>query len=258
MLRVDPDNLIAHNGLGLIADRAGDRSKAMDHFTSAVRADESFTLARRNLADLLVREGRLVEAIDHFWQAGEWGDATSWFRAAQLLAADGQKEKALEACENGISLSSQESSSWTLRGYLQLGLRKPQDAEKSLLQAIALDSENAEARRHLGVVYFTMRKMDSARTQLAWACAIDPRIVDSIESLVAESQEKDLFLLDVLAACLSEVEKFGAATKRAEQALLLAAQLGRDDLIPGMQERLRVYMRRQKFLSYQITRLPTE
>jgi tetratricopeptide (TPR) repeat protein len=258
VLAIDPDNFMAHNELGVITWKNGNLATAQKHFEDAIAADPSFVLAQRNLGQLFSSQGKVDDAVRQYREAGEWGDGPSWLAAAQLLANAGRLEEALEACDYAIDRGERGTDVWTLRGYLLIGAKKLNEAEKSLTNAISVDPTNARARQHLGVVSLQMGKLDTARLQFAWAASLDPRVADDVEKLVEASNGEDPILLDISAACLSEVEKFGVACRRIEAALILAARQGRVDLVPGMQARLRAYVSDRRYLEFALTQLPSK
>lgn len=257
VLKVDPDNNMAQNVLGALAYRRGELADAEKLYRSALAADPSFALARTNLALLLKDQQRFQESAEQFREAAEWGEGSAWFDAARMNLLLGKPEDALADCEKGLTQTSPTSADWMLHGYLLLGAGRARDAEKSLLQAIALDPDNAEARRHLGVAYLKQEDYDGARLQFAWASSLNPKIVDEIEAMVNAAGGEDPILLDILAACLSEVDRPGAAAQRCHAAALAADRLGRQDLLPGIEERLGVYVRGQRYLDYHSLQLPS-
>jgi tetratricopeptide (TPR) repeat protein len=258
VLSVDPDNFMAHNELGAIAWQNKNPATAQKHFEDAINADPSFVLAHRNLGRLWESQGKVDDAVKQYREAGEWGDGVSWVAAAQLLANAGRREEALEACDYAIDRGERGTEIWTLRGYLLIGAKKLDEAESSLLNAISLDPNNARARQHLGVVSLQQGKLDTARLQFAWAASLNPQVADDVEKLVELSKGEDPILLDISAACLSEVEKFGVACRRIEAALILAAKQGRVDLVPGMQARLRAYVADRRYMEFALTQLPSK
>ncbi|MBY0589074.1 tetratricopeptide repeat protein [bacterium] len=256
VLSVDPDNYMAHNQLGVISWNADKIADAEKHFEEAIEADTSFVLARRNLGLLRLRQNRTDEALTQFNEAGDWGDGPSLLEAAQIFLRQGEGENALEACEKAIAMGEQSSTAWTMRGVLLLGQKKFDEAEPVLIHAISLDPNNGRAYQHLAVAYLQQGKLDKARLQFAYGASLEPAIADDVEKLVEQSKEQDPILLDISAACLSQVEKFGVACRRIEAALKLAFIQGRTDLIPGMQSRLRAYLNDQTYLEFSVTQLP--
>src|SRR5438093_1617026 len=68
-LAIDPDSPIAHSNLGELLDRQGRPAEAIDHFQQALRTKPDFPLAHNNWGMALKGQGRPAEAIDHFQQA---------------------------------------------------------------------------------------------------------------------------------------------------------------------------------------------
>jgi tetratricopeptide (TPR) repeat protein len=256
VLAIDPDNFMGHNELGVLAWKAGDLPTAERHFQLAIAADASFALGHRNLGMVQLQQGRTAEAIKQFGEAGDWGDGPSLMESARILMGQGETARALEACEKGMALGEETSGAWTLRGLLLIKSNRFPEAETSLVRAINLDPTNARARQHLGAVYLAQQKLDQARLQFAWGASLDPQVADDVEKLVEASREEDPVLLDMSAACQSQVERFGVACRRIESALKVAFKQGRNELIPGMQARLRAYLNDQTYMQFSLTQLP--
>ena len=255
ILRVDPDNLIAHNGLGVIALNNKDLPVAAQHFKEAIAADTSFVLAHSNLGTVYHLEGKPNEAIAEYREAGEWGYQPAWFSAARLLGQQNKTEEAIACCEYGFGLGPSTTEDCILYGVLLIKAKRNTDAEKALLTALTMDLDSAEARLHLGFSLLAQQKYDAARTQFAWAVALNPDLIAQIEVMVKGSKEQDPISLDILAACYSQIDKFGAACKTCEAALIMAAQHGNTDLIPGLQERLRCYLNNIQYLQHAATKI---
>src|SRR5437667_4977153 len=68
-LALDPNSPIAHSNLGELLDRQGRPAEAIDHFQQALRTKPDFPLAHNNWGMALKGQGRPAEAIDHFQQA---------------------------------------------------------------------------------------------------------------------------------------------------------------------------------------------
>ena len=65
-LAIDPNSPIAHSNLGELLDRQGRPAEAIDHFQQALRTKPDYALAHNNWGMALKGQGRPAEAIDHF------------------------------------------------------------------------------------------------------------------------------------------------------------------------------------------------
>jgi len=68
-LAVEPNSAFAHNNLGDVLNRQGRPAEAIDHFQQALRLKPDFPLAHNNWGVALTQQGKLAEAIDQFQQA---------------------------------------------------------------------------------------------------------------------------------------------------------------------------------------------
>src|SRR5437667_153610 len=68
-LAIDPNSPIAHSILGELLDRQGRPAEAIDHFQQALRTKPDFALAHNNWGVALLQQGQPAEAIEHLQQA---------------------------------------------------------------------------------------------------------------------------------------------------------------------------------------------
>ena len=68
-LRLKPDYAEAHYNLGVALEHAGKVQEAMGHYEQALRSKPDYPEAHNNLGNALVRLGRLPEAMGHWEQA---------------------------------------------------------------------------------------------------------------------------------------------------------------------------------------------
>jgi len=68
-LALDPNSPIAHSNLGELLDRQGRPAEAIDHFQQALRTKPDFALAHSNWGAALLQQGQPAEAIEHLQQA---------------------------------------------------------------------------------------------------------------------------------------------------------------------------------------------
>jgi hypothetical protein len=68
-LVLDPNNFVAHVGLGTPLMQAGDVAEAVFHFEEALRINPGYSRAHLKLADALVLQGRSRESVDHYYDA---------------------------------------------------------------------------------------------------------------------------------------------------------------------------------------------
>ena len=88
----------AHNGLGNIAVRRGDRADAIAHYEQAIQWHSSYTPAHTNLGILLAKAGDLDQAQVHFQRSIELspGDAaTIYYKLALALSEQGKTDEAI-------------------------------------------------------------------------------------------------------------------------------------------------------------------
>jgi tetratricopeptide (TPR) repeat protein len=68
-LRVDGNNALAHNNLGVALRKRGRLNQAIAHYDAAIRLKPDYPAAHHNLGLALMRVGQIDEAVAHFKQA---------------------------------------------------------------------------------------------------------------------------------------------------------------------------------------------
>ncbi len=124
-LRLEPDNAIAHNNLGMLlaaADASPDQARlaeALDHFRRAVASRPDLAIAQNNLGNLLMRLGRYEDAVAHFEQAIAQNPEQQdyHYNLAVNLALAGREEDALAVYRKAIELDPEDA-----RAHNNLGL----------------------------------------------------------------------------------------------------------------------------------------
>jgi tetratricopeptide (TPR) repeat protein len=106
---------IAHNALGDIATRKGDRSAAIDHFRQALEWDSdsvASVAAHMNLAGLLASQGDYDEAMLHFQRSVDLApnDASVLWNLAAVLAQQGKTDDAIAAFRKALKIEPDSSA----------------------------------------------------------------------------------------------------------------------------------------------------
>lgn len=105
-LAVTSDNYLAHNGLGVAYDDAGDPKSAIEQYRKALAIAPDFALSHYNLGRALVEEAKIDEAIAEFRQAASLAPdyARTYHNLAYALAKAGKMDEAVQACREAVRL----------------------------------------------------------------------------------------------------------------------------------------------------------
>ncbi|HWB12502.1 MAG TPA: tetratricopeptide repeat protein [Pirellulales bacterium] len=102
--------------------------------------------AHRHMADLLVKEGRLGEAIEHSQAAAQlWPYQISYVHLAALLAEAERFDDAIEQYRNAVRCEPADAESHLVLGNLLLGRRRPAEAVAAFEDALAWRSGWSDA-----------------------------------------------------------------------------------------------------------------
>ncbi len=150
VLQSDPDDPIAHAGLGLRALAEGKIDEAAQHFRATLRIAPKYGPAHAGLATILAQQGKSAEAEEHRRQAT--GDE----RLRPLL-----DQYATSLLQRGLDLQTLVNSALTLADRKQYAA-----AEQLLRDAIDVDESGLVARTNLGEVLGRQGKLETAVSEL--------------------------------------------------------------------------------------------
>jgi len=198
--------------LGVALERSGDFAGAAGAFTAAVGLDPGDTESLLHLAqadlqlkkpaeaeekfrEVLAREPKSPpalrglalsldvqnkpEAVDAYrsYLAVQPSDSTSKMRLVHLLVANKQFDEALALSGQSADNQSPTLDDLKLRADIQIGQNKPDDAIKTLQQAIGLAPKDAQLHGGLGRLYLQQRNFPGAERELKLAIQLDQQNV---------------------------------------------------------------------------------
>jgi tetratricopeptide (TPR) repeat protein len=91
-LRVDGNNALAHNNLGVALRKRGRLSEAIAHYDTAIRLRPEYPAAHHNLGLALLRVGKFDQAVIHFRQAMQMKPADVVIKNSLKTALAAQRE----------------------------------------------------------------------------------------------------------------------------------------------------------------------
>jgi len=65
-MRINPNNAIAHNNLGVVFARKGNAKEAVSQFSEAIRIDPDYAGAYYNLGKIFANQGKIEDAILYY------------------------------------------------------------------------------------------------------------------------------------------------------------------------------------------------
>ena len=101
------DTAETHNGLGYVLEREGRTDQAIAELRKAVEADAKYTPAENNLADALVKQGRLEEAVQYYERSlAQKPSVTVYNELGAVLERLGRTDEAAELYAKAKGLQS--------------------------------------------------------------------------------------------------------------------------------------------------------
>lgn len=202
VVQTTPDFALAHYSLAVLLEGAGLRQEAIQHFETAVQHEPSYVEARLGLAALLRRSGRLEESLSQYEQVIE-----------RAIRGDPQFEEA----PFGAAVT-----------LVRLG--RYTEARDRLVSGMA---------EYPGTPFFAHALARLLSGSPESSVRDGQEALSLLQKLPAELQRVDGG--ETLAMTLAELGQFTEATAIQRQALTMATQGQRSDLIPRMQEKLTRY-----------------
>jgi len=176
-LELDPDSALAYYFLGVHHRQVGNVERAQAALWEALLRDPENAALR-------------VEMAEAFLDLHDYPHAEEWYRGAVEVAPDDiefhlllvrfyldhlyrVEEGGLPAAQAAVSLAPGDARPYDLLGWAYCLTGRQVDAERSLVQALALDPELVSAHYHLGSLYAHIGRRDLARQHLQRAADLD-------------------------------------------------------------------------------------
>jgi tetratricopeptide (TPR) repeat protein len=237
MVAEDPKNAGLHDDLGLLYGQAGNRQRALQHFTESLRLKPASPAAEYNVGTALLAEGRRDVAAEHFRKALELkGDyAPAHYGLGVVGQLDGNAEAATREYAEALRLDPGFADAGYNLGVMLEDQRNLGAAIRQFRQVIALHPDSWPALSRLAWILAT--SPDTATRDAAEAVRLGERAAE----LTAHSSAA---ALDVLGAALASAGRFEEAETHAQTALTLAITAGDVAAASRIRGRLELYRSR--------------
>ena len=156
-LSLKPDLSIVHSLRGLYFQRVGNYRDALTEFQSAARLEPENPAMFVSLGNAYAMTGDLILGLQSHQYATTLApdDPTYWRLLASFCANNNINiaDVAIPAAHKVMTLSKDDPAAMDLLGWVLLLNGQTNDAERILLRALDLASEDASVHYHLGVLY---------------------------------------------------------------------------------------------------------
>ncbi|MBY5336434.1 tetratricopeptide repeat protein [Rhizobium leguminosarum] len=226
-LRIDYPE--AHNNLGVILKRSGDRITAEKHYRDAIRLWPQYPEAHYNLAILLEETDRPEEAETHYRQAlkcrPEYVDAL--LRLAGLFDAWGDRHEAEHHFRESLRLRPGFAEAHNNFGVFLESQGEVKEAESHYIQAVRARPNYAEAHYNYAML-LEVRDLEEAEKHYRAAIRAVPEYAEAHNNLAVLLHEKGSFS-DARSHYLTAIRIRPADAQTYQNLSLLLAAMGEDE-----------------------------
>ncbi len=267
-LRIHPKFVLAHTELGIALGLQGRMHEAVASHREALRLAPEDPNAYSRLGVALMEQGNMSEALLHCRDAVRRNPESAGLHnnLGFVLDRQGEDEEAIAQYREALRLDPEYVRAHDNLGFLLARRGRLDEAIAHFRRALALDAENPEAHRNLAMVlgqkgaheeasrhYREAIRLSpddpSSYNNLAWIRAThpDPGLRDGPEAVELAEKARDLWgekevnLLDTLAAAYAEAGRFPEAVAALEEAVSLAASRGLAEQTQELGRRLEGY-----------------
>ena len=232
-LTVAPRDATLHQNLGTALYLAGDARAAEAEFEEAIRLLPGYAKPLFSLGVLMEERGRDAEAIDRFSRAVTSEPTMVNARAslADALRRSGKLDAAITEYTEIVRIDPSASDARFGRAMALVRLRRFAEARSVLEDAIRVHPEQP------GLAHALARLLASAPDDAVRDGRRALSIMQSLEKTTAPS----VALIETMAMALAENGRFAEAIVRQRQAIAMATQARRTDLVTRLSENLRRY-----------------
>jgi len=184
VIQADPNQPVALNMLGLIANQLGKHNIAVEFFTKALAFQPGLAEGHFNLGNALRELGRLEDAVTSYSKAlAIKPDYTEAYGNLGLaLQKLGKLDEAVTRYQKAIAINP-DADAYNNLGIALRELGKLEDAVDSYHKALAINPDLAEAHNNLGLALRELGRLEDAVASYSKALAIKPDYADALGNL---------------------------------------------------------------------------
>jgi len=165
-LKLNPNSSTVRGLRGLYFQRAGNHRNALTEFQAAARLDNQNPAWQVSIGEAYSKLGDLIRAKQAYETAVELApdDPEYWRLLAAFCAQNNVniKDVGVPAAQKAVVINHEDAISQDTLGWLLMLDARYDESERILLYALELDSQNASAQLHLGMLYLQTGNRPSA------------------------------------------------------------------------------------------------
>lgn len=188
-VKVNSNNYISHNNLGVALLNQGRSEEAMHHYLEALRIKPDYAGAHNNLGVALKQIGRIEEAIRHYFQAvrikPDYADA--YYNLGNALNNIGRSEEAIQQYLQALRVKPDHPETQNNIGSALNNIGRTEEAIQHYLQALRIKPDYVDARNNLGITLFNKGDINGAIVCFKEALRIEPhneKIRDTLQKVL--------------------------------------------------------------------------
>lgn len=170
-LKVTANNYLAYNNLGNVLEREGKVKQAIDHYVKALQFNPNFPSAHYNLGHALARQGKMDEAIAHYVKALQINP--NFLKAhnnlGNALARQGKIDEAIAHYSKALQCNPDFAGAHNNLANVLEGQGKIKEAVFHFSRALELEPDSAEVHFNLGNALARQGKLDEAQEHFSQA-----------------------------------------------------------------------------------------
>jgi predicted Zn finger-like uncharacterized protein len=184
-LAKDPDDPIAHAGLGKALAAQGDYPAAKKELEIALAQVDSDAGIEFEYGSVLRQMGETEPALEALRKAVKLDGKDSRFhsRLGALLVERGQYDEAEQQLRQATLMDASNAEALFFLSRALAGRKKPGEAVNTMLKAVELDPENPEYLYWLGLIYEMGQQVQDAIDSLQKSIVKNPKNADALEHL---------------------------------------------------------------------------
>lgn len=273
-LQFKPDYASAAYNIGIARLHQGRVGEAVEYFQKAIQINPAYAEAHYNLGNALIQQGKVDDAISHFRQALqiEPGQFITRNNLGYIFLQTGKVDEAIDEFQEVLKTHPEYPDTHYNLGNAFLQQGKLDEAIDQFRQALQHEPGFAEAHYRLGTALLEKREDTQAVSHFQQAVRLKPDFSDALNDLAWElatapessvrdgvkavelarraseiANNKDLDILDTVAAAYAEAHRFGEAVQTAQEAIQLAESSGRQTRLAQLNSELQLYQAGRAF-----------